>query len=96
MIPDGWIMKVMLFADGDHGAATQVHMICNEKSEPTGILMVWSRKNRTDSGARRFFYKDASFSEIDEAYRLWQGDGSKVGVDQTPKDVSIYLRKAPP
>jgi len=82
-----WMDKTLLFADGDHGSALQVHSLHWGEDE-TGIVMVWARKNRQDKGARRFYFRDTEYEFFPDALAAWKNAGSPV---EEPRPAIDYM-----
>jgi hypothetical protein len=87
MQKDGWLQRTLLFADGEHGSALQVHALSflrnddgfkqNEECD-TGIVMVWSRKNWHDKGRRRYYFDKVEYPDFNDAAYAWRAAGMPV------------------
>lgn len=84
--------KGLLFADGAHGSAMQIHGIyAGTDKQFTGILMVWSRKDRKDFGTRRWYYKDFEYPEFRDARYAWRHDGEPTVDEESGSTLTRFF-----
>jgi len=90
-----WVERSLLFADGAHGSAAQVHQIGWGRTDQIGlddgvhirwtpIVWVWRKKNHDDPGIRRWYYRDQEMPDFNDAARLWREESEPTAVVKEP------------